>query len=136
MIPFADNGLKADMTREDSLKLDRGEMAEYCYRVARTKAELIAIVKDCLTMGGRVISADCTKDFQFAFGLPADGKGAVAFSSDEFLDDDETVGNPHYRRMAFDSAEEAVEGFEVDGIGVWPWAQGRRIAVSDVPMPV
>lgn len=124
------------MTYEDSLKLDRGEMPEDCYRVADTKAELIAIIKDSLTMGGRVISADCTTGFQFAFGLPADGKGAVACSNDEFVDEDETEKNPGYRRMAFDTVEEAVEGFEVGGVSVWPWAKGRRIAVSDIPMPV
>lgn len=124
------------MIPELAAKIDKGEMPKGYYRIANTKADLVAIIKGCLTMGGCVISADCTKDFQFTFGLPVDGNGNVACANDEFLDDDETVANPAYRRMTFDSAEDAVEGFEVGGTSVWPWAKGRRFAISDIPMAV
>ena len=124
------------MIPELAEKIDRGEMPKDYYRVANTKEDLVAIIRDYLTVGGHVISADCTKDFQFAFGLPVDGKGNVACANDEFLDDDETEANPAYRRMTFDSAEDAVEGFEVGGTSVWPWAKGRRFAFPDIPMPV
>ena len=124
------------MIPELAEKIGRGEMPKDYYRVANTKAELVAIIKDNLNMGGFVISADCTKNFQFCFGMPVDGKGKVACANDEFLDDDETKENPSYRRMTFDSAEDAVEGFEVGGVSVWPWAKGRRFAFPDIPIPV
>lgn len=124
------------MIPELAMKISRGEMPEDYYLVAKTKEELVEIIKEFVGLGGYVIEADCTEDFQFAFGLPIDGKGKVACANDEFLGEDERP-NPAYRRMTFDSAEAAVDGFEVGGVSVWPWAKGRRFALhEDIPIGV
>lgn len=123
------------MTYDLVQKIENGEMPGDAYLVASTKEELAEIVREYAGRGGHVIEADCTEDFLFAFGLPIDGKGKVACANDEFLGEDERP-NPAYRRMTFDSAEAAVDGFKVGGVSVWPWAKGRRFAIGDIPMCV
>lgn len=111
-----------------SQKLQNGEMPADCYRVARTRDELVAAVEE-LGAGGSILR-DRPPGSGFRFGVGADGRRV--FATDAYLDGDESVPNPDFREERFATVAEGVDGFTVNGLPLAVAGLGCRLCMEGV----
>ena len=58
------------------------------------------------------------------------------FSTDEFLDDDETNENPDFHEKRYKTAEEGVSDFKINGKPLLEAVRGVRFFEYDMPLVV
>ena len=105
-------------------------MPNNCYSIANNKEELVALIEE---LGdARTITKDLLYGEGFHFGKTSNG--CFFFETDEFLDSEEEKENPDYHFAKFDTAEEGVGKFKINGKDLLGVVKGCRFFVNDCPM--